>query len=74
MTSDIVISDIIYDSNFWDSKHYIISFSSHPGYLKTDAKVLASFVLYIVYFIQKYANESCPIEQLSSIIEVGFLM
>jgi len=62
MTSDIVISDIIYDSNFWDSKHYIISFSSHPGYLKTDAKVLASFVLYIVYFIQKYIIGSCLIE------------
>ena len=43
-------------------------------YLKTDAKVLASFVLHIVYFIQKYVIWSCSIEQFSPIIEASSLM
>ena len=51
-----------YDCDLWDDKHHVISLFGHFGYLENDAKVLASSVLRIARFIQKYPNRSCPIE------------
>ena len=48
--------------------------SGHFGYLENDAKVLASSVLHIACFIQKYSIGSRPIEQFPPILEAGSIM
>ena len=62
MTSNIVTPDVIHDCDLWDGEHHVTSLSGHFDYLENDAKVLASSVLRIARFIQKYPNRSCPIE------------
>ena len=63
VTSDIVTSDVTHDCDLWDSEHHVTSLSGHFGYLENDAKVLASSVLRIACFIQKYPIGNHPIEQ-----------
>ena len=61
--SQQVTSDIVtHDCDLWDSEHHVTSLSGHFGYLKNDAKVLASSVLCIAHFIQKHPIGSRPIE------------
>jgi len=63
MTSNSVTPDVTYDCDLWDGEHHVTSLFGHFGYLKNDAKVLASSVLRIARFIQKYPIGSHPIEQ-----------
>ena len=72
--SDIVTPNVTYDCNLWDSKHHVTFLSGHFGYLENDAKVLASFVLRIVRFIQKHPIGSRPVEQFPSILGAGSIM
>jgi len=51
VTSNIVTPDITHDCDLWDGEHHITSLSGYFGYLKNDAKVLASSVLRIARFI-----------------------
>ena len=51
VTSNIVTLDVTYDCDLWDGEHHITSLSGYFGYLKNDAKVLASSVLRIARFI-----------------------
>jgi len=74
VTSDIVTHDVTHDSDLWDGEHHITSLSSYFGYLENDAKVLASSVLHIACFIQKYPIGSRPIEQFPLILGVGSIM
>ena len=74
VTSDIVTPDVTYDCNLWNGEHHVISLSSHFGYLENDAKVLASSILRIVRFIQKYSIGSRPIKQFSPILGKGSIM
>ena len=74
MISDIVTLDVIYNSDFWDGDHHVISLSGYPGYLETDTRVFALFVLYIALFIQKYAIRNHPIKHFSPIIGGSSLM
>ena len=70
VTSDIVTNDC----DLWDGEHYVTSLSGHFGYLENDAKVLASFVLHIARFIQKYLIKSHLIEQFPPILGAGSIM
>ena len=70
VTSDIVTNDC----DLWDGEHYVTSLSGHFGYLENDAKVLASFVLHIARFIQKYLIRSHLIEQFPPILGAGSIM
>jgi len=60
--SNIVTPDITHDCDLWDGEHHVTSLSGHFGYLENDTKVLASSVLHIACFIQKYPIRSRPIE------------
>ena len=71
---DIVIHDVTYDGDLWDSEHHITSLSGYFDYLKNNAKVLTSSVLCIAYFIQKYPIGSHPIEQFPPILEAGSII
>jgi len=70
VTGDIVT----HDCDLWDGKHHVTSLFGQFGYLKNDAKVLASSVLCIAYFIQKHSIGNCPIEQFPPILGVGSIM
>ena len=74
VTSNIVISDITHNGDFWDNDYCITSLSGHLSYLEIDARVFTLFILYIARFIQKHAIESHLIKQFSLIIGVDFLM
>jgi len=74
VTSDIVTPDVTHDCDLWDGEHHVTSLSGHFGYLENDAKVLASFVLRIVRFIQKHPIGSRPVEQFPSILGAGSIM
>jgi len=63
VTSNIVTPDVTHDCDLWDGEHHITSLSGHFGYLENNAKVLASSVLRIARFIQKYPIGSRSIEQ-----------
>jgi len=74
VTSDIVTPNIIYNCDLWDGKHYVTSLSGHFSYLKNNAKVLVSFVLYIARFIQKHPIGSHSIEQFPPILGADSIM
>ena len=74
MTSSGVTSDITHDHDFWDSDHHITSLSRNIGHLDNDTKVLASSILRIARFIQKYSIGSQPLEQFPPILGAGSIM
>ena len=74
VTSNIVIPDVTPDCDLWDGEHHVTSLSGHFGYLENDAKVLASSILRIARFIQKYPIGSRPIEQFPPILGAGSIM
>jgi len=74
VTSDIVIPNVIHNNDFWDNDYHVTFLFSHSSYLKTNARVLTLFVLYIAHFIQKYTIGNYLIEQFSPIIETGSFM
>ena len=49
----------------------MISLSGYDIHLEADAKVLTTFLMYLIYFIQKCPLKSYPIEQFLSILEIG---
>jgi len=48
-----------------------MSLSGYDIHLETDAKVLATFLIHLVCFIQKHPLKSHPIEQFSFILGIG---
>ena len=66
--------DMTCDCDLWDGEHHVASLSGHPGYIENDARVIASSVMCITRFIQKYSIEGRSIEQFPPILGIGAIM
>jgi len=49
----------------------MMSLFGYNMHLETDAKMLATSLLYLAYFIQKHSLKGCPIEQFPSILGIS---
>jgi len=72
--SNIVTPDVTHDCDLWDGEHHVTSLSSHPGYIKNDARVIVSSVMCIMRFIQKHSIEDRSIEQFPPILGIDSIM
>ena len=71
MTCDSVTYNVTHNTDLWDGDHHVTSLSGYDMHLETDAKVLATLLRHLAYFIQKCSLKGHPIEQFSTILGVG---
>ena len=71
MMCDSVTHNIIHDTDLWDGDHHVTSLSGCDIHFEADAKVLVTFLICFVHFIQKHPLKDHPIEQFPSVLEIG---
>ena len=71
VTCDSVTHNVTHDTDLWNSDHHVTSLSGYDMHLEADAKVLATLLRRLAYFIQKCSLKGHPIEQFSTILRVG---
>ena len=71
VTCDTMTYNVIYDTNLWNSDHYVTSLSGCDMHLEADAKLLATSLRHFACFIQRHPLKSYPIKQFLSVLGIG---
>jgi len=71
VTCDSVTHNVTHDTDLWNGDHHVTSLSGYDMHFKADAKMLATSLRCLAYFIQKCSLKGHPIEQFSTILRVG---
>ena len=71
VTCDSVTHNITHDTDLQDGNYYTTLLSGCDMHLEADAKVLATSLRHLAYFIQKRPLKNHPIEQFSSVLGIS---